>query len=91
MKKFLALLMAACLLLAAAPAMADSVADIVAAAADLTHDELVEKAQAETGTFVAYGTTSRIKKAAAAFSEKYNIPQNSNNMKDIEIYEKIAT
>ena len=89
MKKFLSLMLALVLLLSAVPALAD-VAETVAAAADLTHEELVEKALAETGTFVAYGTTSRIKKAAAAFSEKYGISQNSNNMKDIEIYEKIA-
>ena len=55
MKKFLALLMAVCMLLAAVPALAD-VAETVAAAADLTHDELVEKALAETGTFVVAGT-----------------------------------
>ena len=88
MKKFIAILMAACMLLAAIPALAD-VAETVAAAADLTHDELVEKAMAETGEFVCYGTTSRIKKAAAAFAEKYGIEQVSSNMKDLEIYEKI--
>ena len=89
MRKFLCVVLALMLALCALPALADVAADVEAGQA-MTHDELVEKAKAETGTFVAYGTTSRIKKAAEAFSEKYGIPQNSNNMKDIEIYEKIA-
>ena len=90
MKKFLALLMAACMLLSAVPALAD-VADIVAAAADLTHDELVEKALAETGTFVVAGTTSRITTAAEAFAELYGIEINSTNLKDLEIYTKLES
>ena len=90
MKKFLALLMAACMLLSAVPALAD-VADIVAAAADLTHDELVEKALSETGTFVVAGTTSRITTAAEAFAELYGIEINSTNLKDLEIYTKLES
>lgn len=90
MKKFLALLMAACMLLSAVPALAD-VADTVAAAADLTHDELVEKALAETGTFVVAGTTSRITTAAEAFAELYGIEINSTNLKDLEIYTKLES
>lgn len=34
----------------------------------LSHDELVEKALAETGTFVVYGNTSRITTAAEDFA-----------------------
>ena len=90
MKKFLALLMAVCMLLAAVPALAD-VAETVAAAADLTHDELVEKALAETGTFVVAGTTSRITTAAEAFAELYGIEINSTNLKDLEIYTKLES
>lgn len=90
MKKFLALLMAACMLLSAVPALAD-VADTVAAAADLPHDELVEKALAETGTFVVAGTTSRITTAAEAFAELYGIEINSTNLKDLEIYTKLES
>jgi len=90
MKKFLALLMSVCMLLAAVPALAD-VAETVAAAADLTHDELVEKALAETGTFVVAGTTSRITTAAEAFAELYGIEINSTNLKDLEIYTKLES
>ena len=90
MKKYLALLMALCMLLAAVPALAD-VADTVASAADLTHDELVEKALAESGTFVVAGTTSRITTAAEAFAELYGIEINSTNLKDLEIYTKLES
>ncbi len=38
--------------------------DSVEAEHALSHDELVEKALAETGTFVVYGNTSRITTAA---------------------------
>ena len=88
MKKFLALLMAACMLLTAVPALAD-VAETVAEAEALTHDELVEKAMAEEGTFVVYGNTSRIANAADAFAELYKIQVASSNLKDGEIYEKL--
>ena len=74
MKKILCVALALMLALCALPALADVAADVEAGQA-MTHDELVEKAKAETGTFVAYGTTSRIKKAAEAFSEKYGIPR----------------
>lgn len=90
MKKLLALLMAVCMLLAAVPALAD-VAATVEAAANLTHDELVEKAMAETGTFVVAGTTSRITTAAEAFAELYKIEINSTNLKDLEIYTKLES
>ena len=90
MKKFLAILMAACMLLAVCPALADT-AEIVAGAAELTHDELVEKAKGEEGTFIVYGNTSRITTAAEDFSAKYDIPFESNNLKDAEIYTKLES
>ena len=90
MKKLLSLILALAMLLCAVPALAD-VADTVAAAADLTHDELVEKALAETGTFVVAGTTSRITTAAEAFAELYGIEINSTNLKDLEIYTKLES
>ncbi len=90
MKKFLALLLAAMMLLASVPALAD-VAETVKAGEALTHDELVEKAKAETGTFIVYGNTSRISTAAEAFAALYDIPYQSNNLKDAEIYTKIES
>ena len=56
MKKLLALVLAACLLMTVVPAFA-TVADTVAASENLTRDELVEKAKAEEGTFIVYGNT----------------------------------
>lgn len=90
MKKFLALLMAACMLLASIPAMAD-VAETVTAGAELTHEELVEKAMAEEGTFIVYGNTSRIANAAEDFAALYGLTVESNNLKDAEIYTKIES
>lgn len=90
MKKILALALAACMLLAAVPALAD-VAETVASAEGLTHEELVEKALAEEGTFIVYGNTSRISTAAENFAALYNIPFESNNLKDAEIYTKIES
>lgn len=90
MKKFLSFVLAACMLLAAVPALADT-AEIVAGAEALTHDELVEKALAESGTFIVYGNTSRISTAAENFAALYNIPFESNNLKDAEIYTKIES
>ena len=57
----------------------------------LSHDELVEKALAETGTFVVYGNTSRITTAAEDFAALYNIQVVSNNLKDQEIYTKLRS
>ncbi len=92
MKKFLALLLAACMLLSVVPALAeDDVAAIVAAASELTHDELVEKAKAEEGTFIMYGNTSRIANAAEAFGELYGITVEPSNLKDAEIYVKLES
>ena len=63
MKKILCVALALMLALCALPALADVAADVEAGQA-MTHDELVEKAKAETGTFVVYGNTSRIATAA---------------------------
>ena len=90
MKKFLALILAACMLLCAVPALAD-VAETVASAENLTHDELVEKAMAEEGTFIVYGNTSRIANAAEDFGALYGLTVESNNLKDAEIYTKLES
>ncbi len=55
----------------------------------MTHDELVAAAQAE-GKVVVYSVTSRIAKAAEAFTEKYGIEVEASNMKDFELIEKIS-
>ena len=90
MKKFLCVVLALMLALCALPALADVAADVEAGQA-MTHDELVEKAKAETGTFVVYGNTSRITTAAEAFAALYDIPFESNNLKDQEIYTKLRS
>lgn len=90
MKKLLALVLALCMLLSAIPALAD-VAEIVAEGESLTHDELLEKALAEEGTFIVYGNTSRITTAAEAFGELYGLAIESNNLKDAEIYTKLES
>ena len=87
MKKLLSVALALCLLLSCC-AFAE-VADTVAAAADLSHDELVELAKAETGSFIVYGNTSRIETAVTAFGELYGITVESSNLKDGEIYTKL--
>ena len=81
MKKMLSVLLALSLLLMAVPAFADVAADVEAGQA-LTHDELVEKAKAESGTFVVYGNTSRIATAAEDFAALYG---------DLEIYTKLES
>ncbi len=87
MKKLLSVALALCLLLSCC-AFAD-VTETVAAGADLTHDELVALAQAETGNFIVYGNTSRIETAVTAFGELYGITVESSNLKDGEIYTKL--
>lgn len=88
MRKILSLVLSLTILLCAVPALADVAAD-VEAGQSMTHDELVEKALAETGTFVVYGNTSRIETAAEEFGALYDIPFEPNNLKDQEIYEKL--
>ncbi|MBR3020662.1 MAG: ABC transporter substrate-binding protein [Clostridia bacterium] len=90
MKKFLCVVLALMMLLCALPALADVAADVEAGQA-MTHDELVEKAKAETGNFVVYGNTSRIANAVEAFAGLYDIPFESNNLKDQEIYTKLRS
>ena len=90
MKKLVSLLLALAMLLGTC-AMAESVADLAKAAESLTHEELVEKALAEEGTFVVYGNTSRIVTAGENFCALYNIPFEGSNLKDGEIYTKLET
>ena len=54
MKKLLSILICCCMFFSVLPAFAD-VADDIEAGEAMTHDELVAKAQAETGTFIVYG------------------------------------
>ena len=90
MKKLFCLILVIAMALCAVSALADVAADVEAGSA-LTHDELVEKAKAESGTFIVAGNTSRITQAAEAFAELYGITTESNNMKDQEIYEKLES
>ena len=90
MKKFIALLLCALMALTVTSAFAESIADLCAAGEALTHDELVEKALAEEGTFIVYGNTSRIVTAAENFGALYNIPFEGSNLKDAEIYTKLS-
>jgi len=55
----------------------------------MTQDELVAAAQAE-GKVVVYSVSSRIAKAAEAFTAKYGIDVEASNMKDFELIEKIS-
>ncbi len=55
----------------------------------MTHDELVAAAK-EEGNVVVYSVTSRIAKAAAAFTTKYGIAVEATNLKDFELVEKIS-
>lgn len=87
-KKFLSLALALSMLMCTVPAYADVTEDVEAGEA-MTHEELVEKALAESGTFVVYGNTSRITTAAEKFGAQYGIPFESNNLKDQEIYTKL--
>ncbi|MBR2527971.1 MAG: substrate-binding domain-containing protein [Blautia sp.] len=82
------LLVTIAMLLCTTPVLADVVDDIEEGQS-MTHEELVEKALAESGTFVVYGNTSRITTAAEEFCAIYDIPMESNNLKDQEIYTKL--
>ena len=79
MKKILCLVLSLMLLVCASSALADVAAD-VEAGQSMTHEQLVEKAKAESGAFVVYGNTSRITTAAEAFAELYGIPVEPNNL-----------
>jgi len=89
MKKLVSLLLVLAMVLTSSFALAESVADLVKAGEAMTHDELVEKALAEEGTFIVYGNTSRIVTAAENFSALYGIPFEGSNLKDSEIYTKL--
>lgn len=92
MKKLVCALLCIALVIACAGALAEqSVAELAKAAETLTHDELLEKALQEEGTFVVYGNTSRIVTAAENFGALYNIPFEGSNLKDSEIYTKLST
>lgn len=88
MKKLMALLLSLMMMLSAISALATDKA-LVAEAQNLSHEELVEKAKAEEGTFIVYGNTSRITTALEQFSALYDIPGEGNNLKDAEIYTKL--
>lgn len=90
MKKLVALLLAALLMLSGSAALAN-VADEVALGEAMTHEELLEKALAEEGSFVVYGNTSRIATALEEFTALYGIAGEANNLKDAEIYIKLET
>ena len=90
MKKLLSVILVLAIALGAVSALADVAADIEDGQT-LTHDQLVEKALAETGTFVVYGNTSRIATAAEDFAALYGIPTEANNLKDQEIYTKLRS
>lgn len=65
------------------------VAKLAKEAEAYTHDQLVEKAMAETGDFVIYGNTSRIATAGEDFGKLYGINVLASNLKDQEIYTKL--
>ncbi len=88
MKKLFALLLSVMMMLSAVSALATDKA-LVEEAQNLTHEQLVEKAKAEEGTFIVYGNTSRITTALEQFSALYGIPGEGNNLKDAEIYTKL--
>ena len=90
MKKLISVVLALMMALFAVSALADVASDVAAGEA-LTHDELVEKAKAETGAFIVAGNTSRITTAAESFAALYGIPAESTNMKDAEIYQKLES
>jgi len=93
MKKLISLLLCLAMAFACVGAMAEemTVAEMAAAAESLTHDELVDLAMEEDGTFVVYGNTSRIVTAAEEFGALYGIPFEGSNLKDAEIYTKLST
>ena len=92
MKKLISLLLALTMVFASCSlALGESVAELAKAAESMTHEELVEKAMAEEGTFTVYGNTSRIVTAAENFAALYNIPFAGSNLKDSEIYTKLET
>ncbi len=72
MKKILAMLLAAVLLLGCVSALAeDKLGPIWDEWSDLTEEELLEKAKAEGGEIVVYATSSKMLKVVESFEEAY--------------------
>ncbi len=109
MRKLLSVLLAAAFMLSAVGLLAacgggggdeqaDAVADKVAAAQNMTDEELIALAKEESGRFIAYGNSSRIVDAMDGFVTKYGaqIGLSSSNataskLDDSSIYQTITT
>lgn len=109
MRKLLSVLLAAAFMLSAVGLLAacgrgggneqaDAVADKVAAAQNMTDEELIALAKEESGKFIAYGNSSRIVDAMNGFVTKYGtqIGLSSSNataskLDDSNIYQTITT
>lgn len=109
MRKLLSVLLAAAFMLSAVGLLAacgggggdeqaDAVADKVAAAQNMTDEELIALAKEESGKFIAYGNSSRIVDAMDGFVTKYGtqIGLSSSNataskLDDSNIYQTITT
>ena len=72
--------------------------EMASAARTMTDEELLEKAKAETGKFIAYGNTSRIADAMKGFVAKYGAALNLNEttavgtkLGDSAIYSSLTT
>ena len=109
MRKLLSVLLAAAFMLSAVGLLAacgrgggdeqaDAVADKVAAAQNMTDEELIALAKEEGGKFIAYGNSSRIVDAMNGFVTKYGtqIGLSSSNataskLDDSNIYQTITT
>ncbi|MDY0287981.1 MAG: extracellular solute-binding protein [Sphaerochaeta sp.] len=92
MKKLLVLLMVAILLGTSVFATGSKEAPAAKPAPvieEMSHDELVARAK-EEGKVVVYATSSRIAKAAVAFTKEYGIEVVSSNLKDFELIEKVS-
>jgi len=95
MRKLLVLLMVATVLVSSvfATGSKEEPSSAVVAPApiieEMSHDELVARAK-EEGKVVVYATSSRIAKAAAAFTNEYGIEVVSSNLKDFELIEKVS-
>lgn len=90
MKRIISIIMALCMVFGVVSlSLAEEVKDIAANAEKMSHEELVEKAKAEEGTFVVYGNTSRVLSALEKFGELHGIKTEGTNLKDAEIYTKL--
>lgn len=97
MKKVVAIILAVVMLLSCASCAKEPQeeltgnAKILADAVNMTHEQLVEKAKAETGKFSVYSNSSRSKNAGESFTKSYGIAVEDSNLKDSEIYTKLDT